>query len=425
MMHVEYSRDGSEINENSSGFIREWMRSILKEPMLTVLDHIFEQQEENKERVARAFAKIEQSFFSRQIELDPSVEKILRQFEKKGDVETLEHSADVTHLAARAYECFEEELQEIHVGVRAFLYAAVLHDVGKLLIPDWIRRDSTPWRTTPDAGGRIRKGYREIFFEEMLPILRGETERDEKTCEEYRLLVERQLRRFGRWKEGMTWNQVEEYLTSAYDSLFFYLVPLDWLFFKRTRETGSFFLSESDVKKTLVPFEIDNLSGTTLMEVVDQHARVSEEMIRQMPLPLNVEEKDMVAFLAGHHHPEKRPPAEHQDQVEALHIPVAHAETLAEILQISDVYGALTQRRSYHSGYAPIEALSRMYKKCQAGEFRNQRMFAKYTWRMMEEILVSRPFASLSHEEQEQVETLSNFCQTFSPDIQKPQRMAA
>ena len=48
MMHVEYSRDGSEINENSSGFIREWMRSILKEPMLTVLDHIFEQQEENK-----------------------------------------------------------------------------------------------------------------------------------------------------------------------------------------------------------------------------------------------------------------------------------------------------------------------------------------------------------------------------------------
>lgn len=190
---------------------------------------------------------------------------------------TFVHTADLLERMIQMKDYILAKAAENNLEPKELIYATVLHDTGKLMIPHEILNDSTP-SFSDEAHGR--QTHQDIFRERVFPRL--------KEMPSDHPIVAR-LRKKGLDVQTMTEQDIKNINPREYR----YLVPLADLF---------------EAQKKELPRNLDQLldngedeTSISFMDIIDRHQEGSEAIVRSLPWQ-NAKQADRVATLAGSHH---------------------------------------------------------------------------------------------------------------------------
>lgn len=241
------------------------------------------------------------------------------------DQETFNHSLAVGKTAHMQLDEFGSDLDRQGMPREAFLRAALLHDVGKLSLPDCILKGSMTWRDFEDKFFELKNTDPDFINQRLL---------------------ERGLMPPGSSIENVSEDEIRAMKLNYRD-----YVTLDQCY-----------SDDEDNLEEIRKYNIDP-SATSFMDALRLHETASRRLILQME---NIPDRYLVAELAGSHHNYSREKDEqYHPAKEVLRVSVL----ASELLHIVDVYQAIRQKRSYKESHSHIEAMYIIMKEAQEGEF--------------------------------------------------------
>lgn len=305
--------------------------AVTERPLVEVEGHLGG-TEEIKLRLDRLDERTLQATNKEIEKLPPEVQDLLGREERgllalidKKDQATFSHSLAVAETASMQLEEFGGDLDRQGMPREAFLRAALLHDVGKLSLPDCILKGSMTWRD-----------FEEKFFE---------LKNTDFDFINHRLL-ERGLIPPGSSVGNMSDNEIRAMKVNYRD-----YVTLDQCY-----------SDDKDSLEEIRKYNIDP-SAISFMDALRLHETASSQLILQME---NIPDGYLVAELAGSHHNYSREKDEqYHPAKEVLRVTVL----ASELLHLADVYQAIRQSRPYKQKHSHIEAMYIIMQEAQEGRF--------------------------------------------------------
>ncbi len=285
--------------------------AVVEEKVNSMLDELnFDDLERTQERIQGLPPEI-------QGVIGPEEERILSVLHHKYEI-TFDHSFAVAEIANKQYEEFEKELEEASVSRDSYLRAALLHDVGKLGMPDPILKSSLS-----------NRNFHDIFMHH----------KDNEPA-----FINSKLSTNGKTVEDLSNGDIEQ------------LDYRDFVSLSQCYEGDEPALDE--IRK----FGIDP-DTTSFMDALKMHERLSEQIVKNMDIP----DKDVVAGIVGSHHHYSRK----DDEVQGFPKDIIRISvTASELLHLADVYQAIVQQREYDEHpYSQIDALNIIMEQTEKGVF--------------------------------------------------------
>ncbi len=246
--------------------------------------------------------------------------RLLQRLHEK-DKPTLEHSVAVAHYVDRTLPEFLDDLQREGVGPHQLEHAALLHDLGKLALPDCILKSSLDHRQ---------------FSRHFMDFLQEQPDRATALMRSKGLLSGRRQA-----------SDLPEEQLLALDHRD--LVPLQFLY------RGNPAAIAEVISARLNP-------EGTFLDALKTHERKSQEFVEQTHLP----DREVVAALVGsHHNYDARSEVRYPHGSEVLKLSV----TASELLHLSDVLQAMVGERKYQRPLTEPEALERISEQAAQGVF--------------------------------------------------------
>jgi HD-GYP domain-containing protein (c-di-GMP phosphodiesterase class II) len=294
----------------------------------------------------------------RMVDVTMEIAKAIRD-DRKGRFKTLSFS--------------EDEMKQIYL-------AALVHDIGKIVTPDYLVEKSTKLETVFDRIENIRlrmelakSQYRASFYKQMLENMGVEPDTDDSSLEMYEARLDDWMRFIEEANRG------NEYFSDEKVA--------------RLKEINDAVVLNIDDKKVSLfePDELEALSvqrGTLTMEerrIIMDHVKETQRNLNQLNFPSKYRR---IPEIAGAHH-EKLNGTGYPDGLDAEQISLE-----ARILAIADIFEALTASdRPYKKPNKLSEAMRILYSMAKEGEldyeivkfFYEEKIYLKYAEKHLHE----------------------------------------
>lgn len=320
--------------------------------------------EPDKKFVRETFRKIN--------ELSPTGAEILNEEEikylamlKQKDEITFTHSLEVLNAGKEKLRIFGHDLEKEGVSDKNFLKACILHDIGKINLPDCILKAAIS-----------HSNFENIFFK----FKKQNPDFIDNRLREMKLLKETQgINDFSN-------DEIKKMVLDYRD-----LVSLEFLF-----------AQEPEKLQEINDYGINPLTNS-LFDVIRGHEEQSRKIIQNME---TVADKKIVAEIAGSHHGYKIT----HDGPFPVSKQVLRLTVLAnELLHLADVYAALRQKRLYKERLSEMESLFILAEETQKGLFNKQ--IAKRWIKDSIENLEKKNY-DFSNEDKKKYKTIKEFVET-------------
>lgn len=228
------------------------------------------------------------------------------------------HSLEVARIAHREYDEFKDDLAAEGITKETFFRAALLHDVGKVGVPDCVLK-----------GSFTDTYFREQFYSNL------EADPD---------FIRAQLAKDGKNLDTMS------------DKDFMHLDLRDYVSLQQC------FRDNPEAIDEIQRYGLDPYTES-FMDAIRRHEQYSRDIISESNIP----DRERVADLAGAHHQYK----EHGEEGANVTKEVLRVSVVAsELLHLADVHQAMIQRRRYADrSNSPVDALYFILEETKAGAF--------------------------------------------------------
>lgn len=249
--------------------------------------------------------------------------RMLREVNQKHDV-TFRHSLGVGTAVDTVWPAFADELEQEGVRYADMVRAATLHDVGKVALPDCVLKNTLKHDQLADIF---------MHFVRERPDLATEM-----------------LRRKGRLSDKRTASDLSPEILRGMD--FRDVLPLDFLYREDPAAMAEIIQSGLD-------------PHMSFMDALRSHEAKSKVMIEGSAVP----NRELVSALAGvHHNYDARAGVQYRQDGEMRTVPVA----AAEVLHLSDVFKAMTDRDQYQETVGVDEELDIILQMADQGVFNRE-----------------------------------------------------